>query len=131
MNEWPSGMIGKFMIRFVTTSLWLAALVSVGHPNTAIEIKGKTCIEAGCHDTIQSQAVVHGPVAQGKCRPCHEEIGPETHRFQPMPTADKLCQSCHITQLKNFVHQPVREGQCTQCHDPHQSEHRFMLLENP
>jgi len=34
-------------------------------------------------------------------------------------------------EMKNFVHKPVQLGECAGCHDPHQSDYRFMLREDP
>lgn len=120
-----------FMVFFVLIDT--ASAVSEGKSGNTIEIdiKGKSCIDTDCHDTMQTKKVLHGPVAQGSCEPCHEQPREDVHVFRLTHEEDELCSACHLMPMKNYLHQPVREGNCTGCHDPHQSNYRFMLVSDP
>jgi predicted CXXCH cytochrome family protein len=96
-----------------------------------VDMQGKTCTAAGCHDTLLTKKFVHGPVAQGTCPACHEQAEPAQHAFRPSYPPESLCKVCHIVQDKNYVHTPSLKGDCGGCHDPHQSDYRFMLREDP
>lgn len=97
----------------------------------SVDMQGKDCNAADCHDTMQTKKAVHGPVAQGNCVACHEQEKEDVHTFTFSEEPNKLCQTCHAMQLKNFVHKPIQDGKCTACHDPHQSDHRYMLVKDP
>ena len=97
------------------------AFMSVSQAEDAlveIQMAGKDCLDADCHAAMTSGKVVHGPVAQGKCASCHEQLRPDVHAFNPIQNQAELCASCHVLSMRNFVHQPVREGKCSECHDP-------------
>ncbi len=114
-----------------SASMDFATVSRAAEPPAEIQIAGKDCLDADCHAAMISGKVVHGPVAQGKCASCHEQLRPDIHVFDPIQTQNELCASCHVLSMKNFVHQPVREGKCSECHDPHQSDFRFMLRSDP
>jgi predicted CXXCH cytochrome family protein len=104
---------------------------SPGAPSRPVDMEGKTCNAAGCHDTLQAKRFVHGPAAQATCAACHAQPDPGVHSFRWTYPPEKLCAACHTMREKNFLHTPVLKGECTGCHDPHQSDHRFLLREDP
>jgi predicted CXXCH cytochrome family protein len=108
----------------------LATTLSAAVPSAA-DMEGKACTDFGCHADLQTQAVVHSPVAKGMCTPCHTQPQPETHEFHLSRPKETLCVACHIVTLKNHVHQPVQEGRCLDCHDPHQSRFHRLLRADP
>jgi DmsE family decaheme c-type cytochrome len=93
------------------------------------------CITADCHATMDKDAFLHKPLAEGKCSECHGQSPkhkekPETFKFGDILEPDKLCFSCHEQfDIKKFTHNPVEEGECTACHSPHGSPYKFHLLE--
>ncbi len=111
--------------------LLVISLFASAQSPSAIDMKGKTCIDYDCHAGLQSKAFVHGPINAGNCNPCHIQLKPELHQFQLSHKIEELCQVCHILSTRNYVHQPVASGQCVGCHDPHQSDFQFMLRADP
>jgi predicted CXXCH cytochrome family protein len=105
--------------------------VPESQPHEPVDMQGKGCTAAGCHADLQQKKMLHGPVAQGTCKACHAQAAPQVHTFDYTHPREKLCEACHVVNLKNFVHKPLRDGQCTGCHDPHQSDHRFILKADP
>ena len=77
-----------------------------------------------------AQDYIHGPVAGGGCRVCHDPHGSrfEMSLVNPVPV---LCPSCHsmeANQEKMVQHLPFANGQCSECHDPHSTNHRWVLV---
>jgi predicted CXXCH cytochrome family protein len=89
------------------------------------------CITSKCHQTISTEAWVHGPVGVGVCTVCHNPVEGQEHQFNFALEKQDLCFACHDASrdmmMENHRHTPVANGDCTGCHDPHQSEYRFML----
>ncbi|HWR84316.1 MAG TPA: cytochrome c3 family protein [Candidatus Deferrimicrobium sp.] len=89
-----------------------------------------------CHENRRgmfSQEYVHGPVASGSCRICHNPHGSRYEKSLNHPV-QILCFSCHQEveeQLrKKEVHKPFLEGRCTSCHDPHSTNNRWALVKS-
>ena len=83
---------------------------------------------AKCHEPLTKGRVVHGPVAVKRCEACHEQRDPKLHRFEPIGSQSKLCNSCHEIAHLPIRHKPLEDGQCTACHNPHHSKHRRLLI---
>jgi len=109
------------------------AAAPAGHP--AVTGDGPACIT--CHRDVTAARVVHGPVAAGQCRTCHDVDNSTGVRrvtvkgAGPADSTAALCVSCHQDlgdRLKqDHRHAPVASGKCTVCHDPHGSPFRFQL----
>jgi predicted CXXCH cytochrome family protein len=70
---------------------------------------------------------LHGPVAAGGCRVCHDPHG--TGRpFLLVSDAQKFCYYCHDENAVSATeaHRDV-EASCTECHDAHSADNRFFL----
>jgi len=93
-----------------------------------------TCITSKCHDTMEKQKYVHGPVAAGECEICHGEApdhrnNPEKIKFPEIEDVAEICYACHEKfPVKKLTHSPVEEGECVACHSPHGSPYKFQLL---
>lgn len=83
------------------------------YPKLLLKPEGETCL--GCHKAIVPKAatVLHGPIQDGRCTPCHEPHGGANARllkvgFQTDPyvpyTAQSfaLCFGCHKRELLQF-----------------------------
>ncbi len=106
--------------KLVFILLLLAAATLVSSPAFAART---VCFK--CHARKDfTGAVVHKPVAQGKCSSCHS---PHVARKKGLlqESVSDLCLSCHdLAEEKKgavVVHKPVRNGNCLACHDPHKS----------
>ena len=89
-----------------------------------------------CHENRRgmfSQEYVHGPVASGSCRICHNPHGSQYEKSLNHPI-QILCFSCHEEVeeelRKKEIHRPFVEGRCTACHDPHSTGNRWVLVKN-
>jgi len=111
--------------------LFVISLFASAKSPPAIDMQNKTCLDYDCHASLQSKAIVHGPINTGNCNPCHIQLKPDLHQFQLSHPIGELCQVCHILSTRNYVHQPVADGNCVGCHDPHQSDFQFMLRADP
>lgn len=83
-----------------------------------------------CHEPMNTQPVVHGPVQWGLCSICHDpHQSPNRFRLKARPVA-VLCFTCHKNDKTTgqVVHGPVALGECTACHDPHQGRDRARLV---
>ncbi|MBF0559994.1 MAG: hypothetical protein HQL08_14580 [Nitrospirae bacterium] len=82
-----------------------------------------------CHTQVISQAKkkLHGPVAAGGCKVCHNPHG-SPYPFFLMEESKKFCFYCHNKDdvLKRDVHKQTQE-QCTVCHSAHSSENEYLL----
>ncbi len=118
----------KALIIMVTPILIVAGSRRVA---TAVEkptTEMKTCVTAECHNTYQTQAVVHGPVAVGACTTCHQQENAAEHTYSLVRTGKELCAFCHLDQdTEKYVHKPLESGECNACHDPHASPNRYLL----
>jgi len=93
-----------------------------------------SCITSKCHDTMDKDKYVHGPVAAGECEICHGESpehknNPEKNKFAEIEDLAEICFACHDNfPVKKLTHSPVEEGECIACHSPHGSPYKFQLL---
>ncbi len=85
----------------------------------------KLCVN--CHNLQLNKKYIHGPVAAGGCKVCHEPHG-SSFPFLLVAAPQKFCFYCHNEKdvARNPVHQGVAE-ECTQCHDAHMSDSPNML----
>jgi predicted CXXCH cytochrome family protein len=80
-----------------------------------------------CHTLDIRKKYLHGPVAVGGCRVCHEPHG-SGRLFLLVSEPQKFCFHCHDEKMVsgNEAHKGV-DAPCTTCHDAHSSENRFLL----
>ena len=80
-----------------------------------------------CHVLDLKKKKIHGPVASGGCRVCHNPHGSQYQYFL-MDESKKFCLYCHRKEdvLKREVHRETTE-QCTTCHSAHSSDNEFLL----
>ena len=114
-----------------TIGLLLVSLFASAENPSGIDMQNKTCIDYDCHAALQNKAFVHGPLNKGSCSPCHVQLKPDLHQFEPSGKPEELCRKCHVLLLRNYIHQPVMDSNCVGCHDPHQSDFQFMLRADP
>jgi len=80
-----------------------------------------------CHEFRSDKQWVHGPLASGGCRVCHE---PHSSRYPYLLVAETelFCFQCHDEKAVRAgeAHQGATE-KCTTCHDAHMSDNRFLL----
>lgn len=81
-----------------------------------------------CHDLNIRKKYIHGPVASGGCRVCHEPHG-SGRAFLLVAEPTTFCFYCHDEAEVNTreVHASAAGTQCTVCHNPHSSDNNFML----
>jgi len=130
MTGLARGLLVMSMAGFATIA------AAAEHPPVAGLMKADC---GGCHDTVSSHRVMHGPVAAGDCAACHTlDSTPGRRRISiknAAPTGDTtaLCVSCHQDTAERLNqahrHAPVAAGKCTACHDPHGSEFRYQLAD--
>ncbi len=79
-----------------------------------------------CHVVAQGKKWVHGPVASGGCRVCHNPHS-SPYPFLLESASTDFCFHCHAKSdiYKNEVHKDV--VRCTDCHDAHASDNRMLL----
>lgn len=106
--------------------LWVAAWIPAVQAAPPAKYAGK-CSDTGCHGAYLEREVVHGPVQEGTCDACHEEVDPATHTFKLSETGGELCLQCHDEYEGAVVHAPVSQGECTACHDPHGAKTAHLL----
>jgi predicted CXXCH cytochrome family protein len=92
------------------------------------------CVSSSCHANFGAAPFVHGPVAVGDCRVCHQATG-VAHpgplpAFQLKNSGARLCEQCHPNPAagKAHLHAPVTEGNCLACHDPHGAANPMLLI---
>lgn len=129
-----------------------AKVVALEKPTRITE----SCTAEGCHQSILEHKVPHDPVLHEKCLACHAYDLPDSHTFRLTHARSELCVSCHTLSFRTIVHEPLRsmwnpestqvsgagsktieqqalqqKGPCLGCHDPHGSEWRMMLVDDP
>lgn len=81
--------------------------------------------------TMRADAVVHAPVAAGRCRACH--VSPEDPA-RLSGELKSLCLSCHPSRQADFtkanVHVPFRDFDCATCHRPHSAKEPALLSDS-
>ena len=80
-----------------------------------------------CHTITVDRKKVHGPLASGGCRVCHEPHG-SSFRLLLTSESREFCVRCHATEdvLKREVHRD-NPMECTDCHDAHASDNEHLL----
>lgn len=80
-----------------------------------------------CHSINLSRKYIHGPLASGGCKICHEPHG-SIYPFLLVSEAKNFCIHCHEKAAieKSEVHTGT-EAQCTYCHDAHSSNYKYLL----
>jgi predicted CXXCH cytochrome family protein len=81
-----------------------------------------------CHDLNIRRKHIHGPVASGGCRVCHDPHG-SGKAFLLVSDSTTFCFTCHDEAEvgSREVHAGAKGMQCTDCHDPHSSDNDFIL----
>lgn len=90
----------------------------------------ENCSRSGCHAQLTTTRWVHGPVAVGACRICHEVEGdPGAHRFRLSRPGGGVCGSCHRFESPAGAHrhEPFAQGGCAECHVPHGAANAGLL----
>ncbi|MCF7954791.1 MAG: cytochrome c3 family protein [Phycisphaerae bacterium] len=85
-----------------------------------------------CHkDYAKTNAHVHGPVAVGKCRLCHEPHRSKNRHLLIKPVPE-LCFTCHNSDMINQIpsHRPELMGKCNFCHHAHAGPKKGLLRMN-
>jgi predicted CXXCH cytochrome family protein len=85
----------------------------------------KLCLN--CHIIQMNKKYIHGPVASGGCKICHEPHG-SSFPFLLVSEPQKFCFYCHKEKdvARNEVHAGITEG-CTDCHDAHMADNKNLL----
>jgi len=80
-----------------------------------------------CHSLNVRKKYIHGPLASGGCKVCHEPHG-SIYPFLLVSEPKEFCLHCHDSNAiaKNDAHKGV-EAQCTECHDAHSSDEEYLL----
>jgi predicted CXXCH cytochrome family protein len=81
-----------------------------------------------CHVLQLDKKYVHGPVAAGGCKICHDPHG-SSFPYLLVSEARNFCLRCHNEKdiAKNEAHQGVAGEECTDCHDAHSSDKAYLL----
>jgi predicted CXXCH cytochrome family protein len=83
-----------------------------------------------CHTLDIRKKYLHGPLASGGCKVCHNPHG-SRYPFLLVSEPKESCLHCHDPQAiaKKEVHRRT-EAQCTACHDAHSSDNEYLLIRN-
>lgn len=90
---------------------------------------------SSCHGEIMQRPVMHGPVQQGACLPCHDTASTPS-RYAVRWPIQETCFNCHVDikalmETKAVRHGPAAAGRCSTCHDPHGTDHQYWLKLRP
>jgi len=82
---------------------------------------------AYCHELKTDGKKVHGPLASGGCRVCHDPHGSQ-NRFLLVSDSRDFCLTCHDRNeiMTREVHANTDDA-CTSCHNAHASDSDFLL----
>lgn len=80
-----------------------------------------------CHTVTLEKKRIHGPVASGGCKVCHDPHA-SSNRFLLVSDSKEFCIYCHDKDeiATHEVHQGMTE-ECITCHDAHGSDNEFLL----
>lgn len=80
-----------------------------------------------CHEMKLNKKWVHGPIASGGCRVCHDPHS-SRYKFLLVSESESFCFYCHDEKaiMKNEAHKG-NVMKCTSCHDAHMSDNRYLL----
>lgn len=81
-----------------------------------------------CHVLNFGKKYVHGPVAAGGCKICHDPHG-SSFPYLLVSAARNFCLRCHDEKdiAKNEAHKGLTNEECTECHDAHSSDKEYLL----
>ncbi len=102
--------------------------------HTFVLARQKKALCTFCHTMdIKDAPVVHKPLQEGDCLPCHNPHGGVTTKFiRVVGTGgmNDLCKQCHkdVIGTKTHVHGPVAAGACDACHLPHVAKYPKLLV---
>lgn len=80
-----------------------------------------------CHDIRMDKKYIHGPLASGGCKACHDPHS-SRYRYLLVSESDDFCFHCHEEQVVAAI--PAHGGSdqsCTACHDAHMSNQKYLL----
>lgn len=137
-----------------TRAAWCGALVALSMVADTVGAEGedtrapaltppdpKTAC-TGCHASLAARAYVHG-ATRDRCTECHApEPGASgtcgsdvagAWRLSASPA--QLCARCHpadaVAGALAVKHAPAADGRCVACHDPHSSDRRHLVRDEP
>lgn len=86
-----------------------------------------------CHDPLNVQSHVHGPVADGECSTCHSPHSSDNSALLINLESGSVCSNCHdpFKEADQHFHGPAISRQCQACHQSHQSESPKLLHMSP
>jgi len=81
-----------------------------------------------CHSLDIRKKFIHGPIASGGCKVCHDPHG-SRYPFLLVSDPKGFCLHCHDANAlaKKDFHART-EAQCTTCHDAHSSDSEYLLI---
>ena len=80
-----------------------------------------------CHSLNVRKKYIHGPLASGGCKVCHEPHG-SVYPFLLVSEPKEFCSHCHDrNRIAKLDAHRGKEGQCTDCHDAHSSDKAYLL----
>jgi predicted CXXCH cytochrome family protein len=80
-----------------------------------------------CHDRVDEEAWVHGPVAVGECIICHDDFHGQDSAENLIQQSERACFNCHDENRLSQHAEEVISGNCVDCHNPHSSEDNRLL----
>lgn len=93
--------------------------------NELVMPKEQLCLN--CHVMPTDGRKIHGPLASGGCRVCHN---PHGSGYPNLLVSDstEFCQHCHERSavLSRAVHRGTN-AECTSCHDAHSARNAYLL----
>jgi predicted CXXCH cytochrome family protein len=89
-----------------------------------VKMESNTCYE--CHNRVDEDEWVHGPVGIGECSVCHDPHGSKNAQFL-VRKGEKLCTYCHDARRVEKHIGKVNSSNCTGCHNPHGGATTTML----
>lgn len=80
-----------------------------------------------CHNLDIRKKYIHGPLASGGCKVCHDPHG-SIHTFLLVSEPKTFCLHCHDANAlaRKGIHAGT-DAQCTTCHDAHSSDAGYLL----
>jgi len=106
-----------------------------GVPEPGAERDAQLALDAGplpddLVSTVPRQRIIykHEPYGERRCKDCHSGGG-----YLIKTPEQGLCQMCHpeIPGPVRYLHGPLNVTACLACHEPHQSEHAWLLHDDP
>lgn len=107
-----------------------------------------SCLNSACHQDLVIKKNVHGPMKSDGCKICHlkepgvnyvlineKKTKHDSFKKESPAEINKTCLMCHdefVDRINKdkFHHKPIKDKSCIACHDPHQSDHKKLLIED-